>query len=671
MTRVAKGSSSNGSSPVANKLPVFDIKTEAGTLALLRALHRSGVRQKDKNELRDQLFEYVQKPGKGKQVLFEAFKEAGFELVEEGESVTGATKNEGSSQPVAQTGFGQSRVVPSFAPASVRSSAAAAEEPVSASEQPESKEVPEPAPTDPEVKEEVSAEPAPEAPADEVVAEPTEEEPAQEVSEPEEPESEPVPAAVPDPKPDTATPTTPSPTPVPESGPADIPAPAASPATATVSESEAVSTASDNPMERIKEIKHVINLKVGNPITLIDTDNQVGREYMNALLSAMKAANGGTPAESVAAMDRLEKAYAEALRVIATVPKPDTVTDQFVKSAQTEAADSVAHGYAEAETPTPSPQPAPTTPEPEPEPEPVTAPEPVSVPEPIPEPVQQVTESAAQQVPPTSVKLPVTSMDHEPTPTPTPTPAPAPAPAPAPVQEPPAPIPSEPPAQNEVPPVTPQVSAVAKKPVDPGTPSYIAPGMPTPPPLPDDAEQAASLQQTTAASQSSVQMDPPAAPVSTPAAPPVAAAVDQKRLMSVAKEEQLQKLMQQNQLQEAEQQKQQEDAARASTDPLMLPEVTAGLQQLLSEWSLFKSSGFFGTGPGGVDHPLYQKIAPLTLSAVIAGRFEGATPQVKQSITEYMNGWRYEEGIVHEHSETFEHYLRRVISHILSKKNSA
>ncbi len=30
-----------------------------------------------------------------------------------------------------------------------------------------------------------------------------------------------------------------------------------------------------------------------------------------------------------------------------------------------------------------------------------------------------------------------------------------------------------------------------------------------------------------------------------------------------------------------------------------------------------------------------------------------------------MNGWRYEEGILHQHEETFEHYLRRVIQKIL------
>lgn len=140
---------------------------------------------------------------------------------------------------------------------------------------------------------------------------------------------------------------------------------------------------------------------------------------------------------------------------------------------------------------------------------------------------------------------------------------------------------------------------------------------------------------------------------------------------SVGKEKQLQDLLRAKHQKEATAKLQIEEERIASMDPLQTPEVTAGLSQLLSEWSLFKSSGIFGIGPSGKDHVLYKRIAPLTMAAVIAGRFEGATPQIKQSITDYMNGWRYEEGIVHEHGETFEHYLRRVIHHILNKKKLA
>ena len=98
-------------------------------------------------------------------------------------------------------------------------------------------------------------------------------------------------------------------------------------------------------------------------------------------------------------------------------------------------------------------------------------------------------------------------------------------------------------------------------------------------------------------------------------------------------------------------------------------EVDAGLQQLLSEWSLFKKSGLFGTGPSGREHPLFLKLAPLQLPLLLAGRFEGSTQDIKQSITDYMNGWRYEQGIVYEKNETFEQYLRRVIRHIIDLQN--
>jgi hypothetical protein len=100
-------------------------------------------------------------------------------------------------------------------------------------------------------------------------------------------------------------------------------------------------------------------------------------------------------------------------------------------------------------------------------------------------------------------------------------------------------------------------------------------------------------------------------------------------------------------------------------DPLFSREVDEGLEQLLSEWSIFKKSGLFGTGPKGKEHPLFKKIAPLHIPLLLAGRFEGATQEIKQSITDYMNGWRYEQGLIYQQGETFEHYLRRVIRHIL------
>lgn len=104
------------------------------------------------------------------------------------------------------------------------------------------------------------------------------------------------------------------------------------------------------------------------------------------------------------------------------------------------------------------------------------------------------------------------------------------------------------------------------------------------------------------------------------------------------------------------------------TDPLADPDIDLGLKQLLSEWSLFRKSGVFGTGPKGTQHPLYQKLSVLPMPLILSGRFEGSTAEIRQSISDYMNGWRYEQGIIYEQEETFEHYLRRVIRHIIDSQ---
>lgn len=116
------------------------------------------------------------------------------------------------------------------------------------------------------------------------------------------------------------------------------------------------------------------------------------------------------------------------------------------------------------------------------------------------------------------------------------------------------------------------------------------------------------------------------------------------------------------------------DAASLSTssvagDPLFTKEVDAGLEQLLAEWNIFKKSGLFGTGPKGREHPLFKTLAKVTIPLILAGRYDGATQEIRQSVTDYMNGWRYEQGIIYEQDEAFEHYLRRVIRHIIDLQN--
>jgi hypothetical protein len=105
-----------------------------------------------------------------------------------------------------------------------------------------------------------------------------------------------------------------------------------------------------------------------------------------------------------------------------------------------------------------------------------------------------------------------------------------------------------------------------------------------------------------------------------------------------------------------------------SGDVLFSAEVDDGLDQLLAEWVIFKKSGLFGTGPKGREHPLFKKMAVLQIPLLLAGRFDGATQEIKQSVTDYMNGWRYEQGLIYEKGEIFEHYLRRVIRHILDQQ---
>lgn len=321
--------------------------------------------------------------------------------------------------------------------------------------------------------------------------------------------------------------------------------------------------------DRIKEIKRIVNEQVGNPVNLIDTNNEVGREYMNALLDAMKKSNGGSAVETTDAMTRLENAFT-------------LVKDVILKK------------------------------------NPVTGLVPQSVVIKKELPLHELSEAAAKELQATQPQFVTPKMEKT------------------------GPSLSEKFLEN-------QQNDIVQSEV-----------------LPEVIEQNQSLKMAPVSeilAQSATQAAPQ------PEALPEKALEKTGAIAhSVAKEKQLQDLMRANREQQMQSSNEQEIARVAALDPLMTPEVNAGLSQLLSEWSLFKSSGIFGTGPSGKDHVLYKKLASLTMAAVIAGRFEGATPRIKQSITDYMNGWRYEEGVVHEHGESFEHYLRKVIRHILEKQ---
>ncbi len=300
-----------------------------------------------------------------------------------------------------------------------------------------------------------------------------------------------------------------------------------------------MSAGGQNYLDRIREIKLAVNTKVGNPVNLVDIDNVVGREYMNALLDAMKRLSGGAPGQIEEAMQRLEAAYKSVEVAVST------------------------HAQSQSQN-----QAAPNQSRPEPVPN-------QSKPELVNDvPSQQENVATSNELPP-PIASPVILDDSEV-------------------------IKS---AEEEVS----GFALAAEKEAREEALKAILP-VPKPPSINNDGQK-----------------------LQTPNDLPLASSL----------------------------------ATSDSADPLKTREVDDGLNQLLSDWSLFKKSGLFGTGPKGREHPLFKKLADLQIPLLLAGRFEGSTQEIKQSITDYMNGWRYEQGIIYEQGETFEHYLRRVIKQIL------
>ncbi|MCA9354398.1 MAG: hypothetical protein KC877_02665, partial [Candidatus Kaiserbacteria bacterium] len=419
------------------------------------------------------------------------------------------------------------------------------------------------------------------------------------------------------------------PTPAPQPAPVVPPAPAPAPAVPAP-----VNYDANQSLQRIREIKALVNDKVGNPVNLVDIDNAVGREYMAALLDAMKKLNDGSSA--ISAMQRLEAAY--------------LVVEKTIAEHSQNAAAKLAAEPASMSAPAPQ-APAPVTP---PSPMPAPAPMPPVPPAeeaPVPAPVEATDEIVDED----------SSADIEPS-----------IPVPPPAEEPPLPPPvlkdilaeaplPKPPSEEKVavksdaPMAMSDVSGFEMSNVPMAEEKLVPPPAGKPAPVParkSDSEIESAWGPATDTVRPAV--TEPGVP-SVPSAPPTTP----KRVASLA--ETKEKLKTPSDL---------PDAAAVETssvagDPLFTKEVDTGLDQLLSEWKLFKKSGLFGTGPKGREHPLFKKIAGLQIPLLLAGRFEGATQEIKQSITDYMNGWRYEQGIIYNQGETFEHYLRRVIRHIL------
>lgn len=477
----------------------FDFNSQAGVMTLLASIRASTLSTADKNELRDLVFLYTNGGGDASVRITLEQKLATANILK----VASSKNTDNKNVPGPVLAFGSSRPSPVFKrPAGMVQVQTQAPAPVAA---PAAYVAPAPVVT-----------PTPPIPV--AVTPPVQVVPA------------PIPAA----------PVYVSPSPV--------PAPAVS------TQAAPVSIPNSSYLERIREIKTAVNSKVGNPVNLVDINNEVGREYMNALLEAMKGLSGGAAGQIDFAMKRLEAAYQAVEVAVAAHSSSNAIASIPVNSSQS------------VDT----------------SPAPVTAP------------VAQVA----------SFTPPAFAQPQSTTPTPTPTPVPAPVQAPEVVT-------SSGSSQSAFQNVT-EPSVVPIKEV-PKVSGY-------------------EIAQTSPVTQTINPSIAEAARVLTPSDLPSASSI----------------------------------TVEDDAEGLLTREIDDGLEQLLSDWSLFKKSGLFGTGPKGREHPLFKKLAELQIPLLLSGRFEGSSQDIKQSITDYMNGWRYEQGIIYEQGETFEHYLRRVIRQILN-----
>jgi len=602
----------NDSSLGESKQIVFDLDSQKGVTLLLASVRASDISSAHKNELRDLIFLYA---NGGKDQAIRITLEQKIDAYGVVPLVVEATPTPESVQPPPSppSAFGTSRPAPSFsAPTAPVVAAAPSPEPA----------VPPPTPT---------AEP-------EVV-------PA------------PVPSTNPVVPPSVVASDTPSPIAPPESAkqppqtiPTPPPAPTATSAQPVSSYPARVQTNEQNPaptddydpnrnLQRIREIKSLVNDRVGNPVNLVDINNDVGREYMSALLDAMKKLNNGSSV--ISAMNRLETAYLEVDKTL--TEHEHSVTSETPTTEVTRETQS---------TVTPATPPSP---------------EPVEMPRP---PVAEVFHSPEPPpLPPVDVPVVLTTKEVEPA-------KEAPIPV-VPAVEQIAAIPalemdeSQPPIPT--PPVAPRLPEVSMEPeVVTEAPANVEINKQLVKPIvlkrheagvgrePLVSHEPIPIKPTPVKEESSwgpATDTPPKGVVAgvEESAPTKFASLAESKIKPRTPDE----------LPTA-------DSIETSSvvgDSLFTKEIDSGLEQLLLEWSLFRKSGLFGTGPKGREHPLFKKVAGLQIPLLLAGRFEGATQEIKQSITDYMNGWRYEQGIIYNQGETFEHYLRRVIHHILDLQN--
>ncbi len=381
---------------------------------------------------------------------------------------------------------------------------------------------------------------------------------------------------------------------------------------------------------RISEIKHLVHEHVGNPASLLGTENDLGKKYMSALLSALKATGSGQSAHSeMATLESVvsklldhgtgAKVAEDVVRVVMQ-PVPKTV--------------SVLVSVSEPTTQQPTTQP-------------------VSVPTPVLEPVTQPTPTPVSK--PVSVPQPVLVSVSEPTMQPVPEPV-----------------------TQQVSVSAPDVSSpqVKSDPVVATSPeekkdAVVAHVSPTPildrlkkevryspqmAPMTDGAPMPEEVRKVEAVPVKSeavpmavpepvVKSVPVSVPeVKTPTAEPPLFKASETPIIPTRPE-------------------------TSNQSELFTPEITTSLHQLLHDWSIFAGSGLFGIGPAGADHPLYKTIAPLSMGEVVGGRWEKADQKIVKTIKQYVDAWRHEQGIAYAINETFEHYLRRVVQRILKRQS--
>lgn len=404
--------------------------------------------------------------------------------------------------------------------------------------------------------------------------------------------------------------------------------------------------------ERIAEIKHAVNEHFGNPVALMAVPNNLGKIYMNALLTALKAATPGTQGKMDSAMIALEHAYKELIETD-FVP-PTTLPTESVPE------------------PIVSPVPTPHVPDVV---EPVTVPEPETVPEVIfesvvNEPVSSISDSVAEPTPfiPESVPEPISAPN---------TPEPLPIPE---VTLPTIPEHSEDDTHKEsilerieseqsTLPIEKHIEASrleemhsAFEKTDNAISNVIGSVHKTLNPLPDSMSEyitdgVSDFEKWSADGESESSDIHTNADIEDPIAIRENKLTRKDAYYKNGNEALIEQGINTN------------DVIVKQAE-LFSSQISKSLDKMLHEWSIFAGSGFFGVGPGGVEHPLFEKLGPLSMGEVLAGRFDGADPKIVKIIKQYVDAWHHEQGVIFTLNETFEHYLRRVVQRISKRQNS-